>query len=726
MELNVTVGESEVAHPESMISANDDSTVIARKILETVLHDPVIRSYCPLDGGIVYRHVPRANVLCGFASICAPGPNIRDARYVYHKDEVSAAGYAFYHEDFFALNPSDEHVNQGGAHDFGIKGPLFAVRLGDDKNAFGTVVAWCSNPQYLTKDILKLILDRIAKIGRDGAKLLGQALYAEDTAKRKILYDRTAQTLQQMMSGADLKTNLTTICDGLAAVGFPRVRIYQFRYNDTLKGFMARGMEGWGLDFGSTDAHETRIDDNKYTQMVYDGVCRARNQSPNGGQPEDLLARLFPIKDNGVVQTDNSASKVGKPKYMPWVESPILSAGRFFGILVADKLISKEGQQPEQWEETSEVDLDAIDTFAQLAGRAFAMEEKRGMLIQKHLVTLDVMVDLKVKEDLVRRRLLMFAAHGEEGLGFNRVLYFLPSEPGKSYVFCHAVGSLTGDGHRDLIKGERKEWSTDKSEHNSIRSVREMSLREVLSQANLSDDSQLNGSPFGNTAPDSNGEQQPFTIYLNAKFEKPRRYKKTDNDALPWLRDLQKRIHGGVEDIIVAPMLAGDVDMGLLIVDRPFAEQYGIVDSEVESLESFARHAAQILLRHRALATRLKHLHALVGALSHELRDPLGKIREALNVMTSHIPAFLQPWSDTRGIFESERKPRRRIAKSFRFDQCPFGTYRIRSNEGCSRVVQNGTGQSPVRATGRSQTCRARHDSGRQRPDSSPQFLRVR
>jgi len=74
---------------------------------------------------------------------------------------------------------------------------------------------------------------------------------------------------------------------------------------------------------------------------------------------------------------------------------PVVSAGKLYGMIAADKLLPSPPDAPPCWGEITDIDLDALDVFAQLAGRAFAMEEKRGMLISKHLAELDARVSLR-------------------------------------------------------------------------------------------------------------------------------------------------------------------------------------------------------------------------------------------------------------------------------------------------------------------------------------------
>jgi hypothetical protein len=395
------------------------------------------------------------------------------------------------------------------------------------------------------------------------------------------------------------------------------------------------------------DAYRVNVQKNHYTRLMYEGVSRARRQSKVN--PDDLLARLYPITDsNGELIEDSAAETIGKPKYMPWAEVPVISAGRFYGLISADKLNNVTGD----WEQMLEADLDALDALAQLAGRAFAIHEKRGMLIQSNLRILDECVTPKEDLQIVERRILLFATHGDEGLGFSRAFIFRPhdSQPNR-FVFANAVGSINIEAHENIAAV-----------------VRAMPLKSVLKEASLQHDSELNTKFRGFEIVVENGcdETQVASFEVGA------------GNLPQWVGEFWKmiKVEGKQNsEILVAPMISGDEVCGVLIVDREW-DDLGIIQTDRESLASYARYCAEILLRHRRLQKRLDDIRTVVAGLTHEPGTLLANLRSVVDSVpwtTNHevyvqlndnLNQLVSMLEDFRNAFEAEQPTLTSVAGS--------------------------------------------------------------
>jgi signal transduction histidine kinase len=573
----------------------DDPFSIADKILVR------IKQEFQFEGGLVYRAFPRAQRLLGFAGLPHGNRDFHASPYIYSLTEDSAATYAFKHEAFSTWDGQDSRVNQEGRKYFEFEGSLFAVPLGEANNRFGAVVVWKKHDK-LTDAERAPIESRLKELTRQAASALRLALFSQNTESRRKFQERVAQLLQQMMQESELDKNLRAIMPAIAESGFTRIRLYRVRFGDRLVGEMAQGMGELQDLFEGSSRYEIQIVDNYYTKLMFDGVCAARKGDP---LPENLLARLYPRKDEqtGQLAQDGSAERLNKPGRMPWAEVPVLSGGKLYGLIAADKLFdpAPSSDTNQAWGEITDVDLDALDVFAQLAGRAFEMDEKRGMLVQRHLRVLDDFVGPTEPVDLVRRRLLCFLTHGEEGLGYPRAALFLPAGEARHgvYRFCQAVGAAN-----------KKEF-----EHVAP-AVCLLSLSEVLRNASLEHDVALNASlrDFEIDLGEDVALGGPTVVAHSA-----------DAHGAEWVARLKAL---GWDQFFVARLIASNQDVGLLVADKTW-DHFGLNKSDEAVLDSAARHAAQILVRHGAVAQRLEDVHYVAKGVMHEFRTPLIHIRSA-------------------------------------------------------------------------------------------------
>ncbi|MEM9364555.1 MAG: HAMP domain-containing sensor histidine kinase [Planctomycetota bacterium] len=552
--------------------------------------------------GVVYRAMPRTDFLLGFAG---PNPNGRDLRvkpYIFETSEPAVATYAYRHGDFMCTS-DDQRVNQQGREDFAIDGQLCGLTLrGSDGVLFGSLVIWWDE---LLGDRANAVLQRAKKIVKSAAGPLSSALFTQTALQRETFQQQVANVLQQMTREAQLQVNAQAILDGIIACGFTRVRLYAFRYGDTLTGIISRGM---GDDSSAFDngAHATNINHNYYTRVVYEGVCRARND-PENFKPEDLLARMYPARSkDGELIPDENVESLKKPPGMPWVDVPLISAGKFYGLISADKR-SLDGSVPVTWGDITDFDLDVMDSFAQLASRAFSMEEKRGMLIQRHIRTLDDFVTPGQPFELVKRRLMLFLAHGEEGLSFSRVLFF--AAEGATYRLDQTVGSASEKGFQQIHQA-----------------IHEMSLHDVMAEADLGHDQDLRDKVRSVVGETIAGDLKiPETVEV-------KRYARSDSSAPAFIRQLRESKELEFEDCLVARVTASGEELGLILVDRVW-DPIGLIKADEEALQSFSRHAAQVLRRHQAVRERFAEIETVARGIVHETRSPLMELKDAQEIL---------------------------------------------------------------------------------------------
>jgi hypothetical protein len=559
-----------------------------------------IKGEVQIDGMIVYLLIPRTKNLIGVAGNDPKNNrNFDQFPYLYKESDESAATWAFCNGRFSCEDPWKDHrTNKKGLAYFGIKGSLFATPLGEKGSRFGSVVVWYQESQVDDKQRASIL----AKLDN----LLGHVvnpLKRAMSAPTLKLQEGSARILRKMMRTTDLKENLNAILDVIQDVGFARIRLYKFCHGDTLRGVMSKGMdEDCQKLFLEERGYEIMVQENSYTKLMYEGVSRARRASEDF-KPEDILARLYPIfDDNGELIPDSSADAVRKPRNMPWAEVPIISTGRLYGLIAADKLTG-----PDRWEQMLEADLDALDVLAQLAGRAFAIEEKRGMLVQANLRKFDEFVGPNEDIGIVERRILLFLTHGEQGLGFNRAFFFRQRSDGR-YEFVNAVGSLTFEEHKNIAA-----------------KVRTMELSSVLRDASLSHDPVTNSQFRSFVIPD---------IADSVELNKVISYKNGSNDP-SWIRDFFAKFQcteNTPSEILVARLATG----GVMMVDRTW-DDLGVVESDRHSLESFSRYAGQVLSQHNVTQQRHREIRAVIEGVLHELAQDWPSIRSEIDNLKSQL-----------------------------------------------------------------------------------------
>ena len=148
------------------------------------------------------------------------------------------------------------------------------------------------------------------------------------------------------------------ILKALRYLGFQRARVFRLGYTGRLEPFAEVGMQL--TDFWSC---RPTAEDNPYVKELISNFSRRGE------------ATLFAHRTSNPAAGDVHAKMLGKPDGMPWASVLLVSAGKSYGELAADKLAADD-----TWRDISEDDLEFVTFFGAQAARAIAIEEKSRML----------------------------------------------------------------------------------------------------------------------------------------------------------------------------------------------------------------------------------------------------------------------------------------------------------------------------------------------------------
>jgi signal transduction histidine kinase len=579
-----------------------------------------IRRTLRFKGGLVYTAIPRTRALHGLAGCGSPeAQGVTDIRpWVFPIDpqpgmprSAAVVGYESNIGGKVWPNPWEhpDEVDPVGLTQFDIQGALIAVPLAvpsasGKPDRIGSLVFWADR-MYREDERPDLEQHRrtALSLAESAARLLRLAMFTKTREQRDSLQQEVTRVMRGMMTEIDLNKNLSAILAAIARLAFPRVRLYQFRYSNSFVGLTAVGMD---KTISNEEFRRIRLvavdgdqkDANFYAKQMYDSV-RAARRTTDGEEPTGLLAQVhYPTSDHPQAP---ECAQLGKANGKPWAEVPILLGGKLYGLIAADHHGTDR--------EIRDDDLEVLDVFAGLAAEAFQICEKRGVLA--NLDVLHERVGPDQEEDLVYRRLLLFAVHGEGGLGFSRAVLYtaVADEPGV-FEFRHGVGSLNEETFLQVAK-ETYEWS----------------LAQVLDAADpMNHDQRLNSAPEG-----LKGHR--ITVPSSVLPAGPVIVRTTDRvNQTNWVTLCER--FGPV--VLVAPVRFANGYSGLLVVDRVWQHQWkdiGLGPDDELNLAAYARHVGEILTRHvwtRRLRSYVQSLYSKVG---HELTDPMDALRAAIYQM---------------------------------------------------------------------------------------------
>jgi signal transduction histidine kinase len=329
-----------------------------------------------------------------------------------------------------------KRVNREGVESFDINGPMIGLRLvGGREEPIGAMVLWCErNPPPAPWHQEEL---------RPLGQLAGLALRAHLAQERQTRFqDAVGRILRQMRQTLDLKENLRAVMEGIRAVGFERVRIFAARPGGRLVGLCSAGMDRW--------AFENRPEDSPYVASIHPEDGKAYNEYVAGlvrrinQQQADLLAEVHPRPGD---RPDPHSAELGKAPDTPWVDVPLVSVGKFYGELAADNRFT---ERP-----LTDTDKLYINVFGALAARAFAIDEKRGMLNAEAVGQLYRRAVLERADKALFRCLVHFLRHENGGLGFARALFLRADEDGRCFRFTDAAGQLDARSSREADRSAR-------------------------------------------------------------------------------------------------------------------------------------------------------------------------------------------------------------------------------------------------------------------------------
>ncbi len=272
---------------------------------------------------------------------------------------------------------------------------------------------------------------------------------------------------------------------------------------------------------------------------------------------------------------------------MHWISVPLVSAGRLYGEIAVDNRHSRRKFDLD--------DFEHMTVFAALAARAFAIDEKRGMLPARPLTLLAEKVGFNKPEHHVLSCLLRFLTHWEGGLGFSRSLFFEWERGYGSYCFRLGVGQITQERWNEVVP-----------------KVRMLTLAEVLDETSIPCDPELN-TTMRDCRIDGADIAQKKGVW--------------DEMATTRLQVAGRAIDA--ETILCCKLEGPEEPLGLIVVDRRYQdgrEQFW--DADKAMLETFAHEATHILLLHRLHRAAIElqhnsHFGMIAKGIPHEFRSLL-------------------------------------------------------------------------------------------------------
>ncbi len=564
-----------------------------RGIADSILR--AVRESFGFDCGIIYVPDYRARKLTGYVTLGAT-PRPHDQRvFEYQLTEKSLATWVFTNRKSIFIPDAEQDrdiISRRGVEGLGIKGSILGLPLMIEEKrdpaglsqsiVAGVLIVWGNqNPSPIYEDMEAL---------QPFVRLAALVLRADQRdARDRTFWAEVQKVVQQFQTQRDLEANLQAVMRACLASQFDRVRIWQFRYEDRMLPYLCAGMNSEHKAGFYTCVQTVR--DHPYTKDLVNTVLRSEL-----GKASNLLARRYPFASPDQIP-DPDCDKLGKSRDLQWIEVPLVFARKLYGTLAVDNLSSNRAFDAD--------DFEYVSFFGSLAAQAFAIHEMRGMLNADNMATLYNRVGIEEDEGVVRRCLLRFLTHGEEGLGFPRALFLVGDNIRGEYRFADGVGSVSRSEFEQIA--ER---------------VRQKSLREVLEEASQIDDTlyaRMNGFVMDYSDAEINMLPETDAREIDCELE-----------SSLWMADLRHRMGPNLKEILICRVQVND-ESNIVIVDRTHQQGRVLTSADREVLGTFAKEAGQILALHH-LRREARDLHdaanlgVLTRGLTHELRHPLAVV----------------------------------------------------------------------------------------------------
>ncbi len=215
---------------------------------------------------------------------------------------------------------TDPHISQHALSRFKFTMPILAIPLIYNEKVVGTCTLWSQSGMVTPGEHHLVEMEPFARLAAANIAL------AETERNRSAVLESIQEILTLMQTEMSQEKNLRLILHGVQAAGFDRVRIYATdETQEKLIGIDSVGMDDPDAFIGYSMA----IKENPYV----DHVAKQSLTRP--------AACWFDPADPAFWGSDPAAPSLGKDDDLPWLDVPLVIAGRFYGMIGADNMLSR-------------------------------------------------------------------------------------------------------------------------------------------------------------------------------------------------------------------------------------------------------------------------------------------------------------------------------------------------------------------------------------------------
>ncbi len=219
---------------------------------------------------------------------------------------------------YLCVDPeTDPYISRHALERFGFTSPILAIPLIYNEKVVGTCTLWSQDGKVTPGPHHLVEMEPFARLAAANIAL------AETEQHRSTVLVSIQEILNQMQTEMSREKNLRLILQGIQDAGFDRVRIYETdEAQEKLVGIDSVGME----DPASFVGYAMTIRDNPYVHHV----AKQSLTRP--------AACWFDPADPAYWGVDPAAASLGKDDDLPWLDVPLVIAGRFYGMIGADNM----------------------------------------------------------------------------------------------------------------------------------------------------------------------------------------------------------------------------------------------------------------------------------------------------------------------------------------------------------------------------------------------------
>ena len=278
-----------------------------------------IRSIYGFTDCVIYTVDNTEQMLQCRSFIGCDGYDIDPSALSYRFDENTLASKVYRERrGYLCVDPrTDPYVSRRALELFGFTSPILAIPLVYNEKVVGTCTLWSQTGKVTPGPHHLIEMEPFARLAAANIAL------AETEQHRSTVLVSIQEILNQMQTEMSREKNLRLILKGIQTAGFDRVRIYETdETQERLVGIDSVGMAAPDAFIGYSMA----IRDNPY-------VAHVAKQSLT--RPS---ACWFDPSDPAFWGADPAAASLGKDDDLPWLDVPLVIAGRFYGMIGADNM----------------------------------------------------------------------------------------------------------------------------------------------------------------------------------------------------------------------------------------------------------------------------------------------------------------------------------------------------------------------------------------------------